>query len=100
MPLETSIGPYADAAAEFRPYNPLAPQAARAAVLAVTAGDPRLSVDHIGSTAVPGCAGKGIIDLMVLYPAGLLEVAKETVDRMGFQHQTCRLVEQTECDRQ
>ena len=87
---ETRIGPYADAPAEFRPYDPLAPQAARVVVLAVTACDPRLSVEHIGSTAVPGCAGKGIIDLMVLYPAGLLEAAKETLDRMGFQHQTTR----------
>ena len=52
-PVETRLGAYADAAAEFRPYDPLAPEAARAVVLAVTACDPRLSVEHIGSTAVP-----------------------------------------------
>ena len=26
-----------------------------------------LPVEHVGSTAVPGCAGKGVIDLMIPY---------------------------------
>ena len=43
--------------------------------------------EHIGSTAVPGCAGKGIVDLMVLYPPGELEATKAAVDALGFQRQ-------------
>jgi len=50
----------------------------------------QLIVDHIGSTSVPGCAGKGIIDLMMLYPEGGLEHAKQVLDSLGFQRQTTR----------
>jgi GrpB-like predicted nucleotidyltransferase (UPF0157 family) len=85
-----TIGPYADAPASYHDYDPLAPQAAQAVANAIGASGPRLIVEHIGSTAVPGCAGKGIIDLMVLYPAGLLEAAKIVLDDLGFQRQTTR----------
>ena len=49
-----------------------------------------LAVEHIGSTAVPGLSGKGVIDLMVLYPAGGLERAKAVLDQLGFQRQSTR----------
>jgi GrpB-like predicted nucleotidyltransferase (UPF0157 family) len=88
--MEVMIGTYSDAPASYHEYNPVAPEVARAVAKAVVASDPRLTVEHIGSTAVPGCAGKGIIDLMVLYPAGLLEAAKAALDRLGFQRQTTR----------
>jgi GrpB-like predicted nucleotidyltransferase (UPF0157 family) len=45
-------------------------------------------VEHVGSTSVPGCAGKGIVDLMALYPEGQLEAVKETLAALGFQRQT------------
>jgi GrpB-like predicted nucleotidyltransferase (UPF0157 family) len=48
------------------------------------------AVEHIGSTAVPGCAGKGIVDLMVLYAEGQLSAAREKIDSLGFQRQTTR----------
>lgn len=51
---------------------------------------PSLRVEHIGSTAVPGCAGKGIVDVAVIYPAGELEAARALVDSLGFQHQPQR----------
>jgi ubiquinone/menaquinone biosynthesis C-methylase UbiE/GrpB-like predicted nucleotidyltransferase (UPF0157 family) len=47
-------------------------------------------VEHIGSTSVPGCAGKGIVDLMLLYPDGQLASAKDVLDALGFQRQTSR----------
>ena len=37
---------------------------------AITAADSQLTAEHVGSTAIPGCAGKGIIDLLVTYAAG------------------------------
>ena len=41
-------------------------------------------VEHVGSTAVPGSCGKGIIDLMALYPEGKLEETKEILLSIGF----------------
>jgi GrpB-like predicted nucleotidyltransferase (UPF0157 family) len=84
------VGPYVKGPAIYREYDPLAPEAARALCEAIENEEPRLTVEHIGSTAAPGCAGKGIIDLMVLYPPGLLAPAKEALDRLGFQRQTTR----------
>ena len=49
---------------------------------------PYARVEHIGSTAVPGCAGKGIVDLQMLYPPGRLAEARDTLDGLGFQRQT------------
>jgi GrpB-like predicted nucleotidyltransferase (UPF0157 family) len=47
-------------------------------------------VEHIGSTAVPGCAGKGVVDMMLLYPTGCLAAARDAVDGLGFQRQRSR----------
>jgi len=54
----------------------------------ITARVPMVTFEHFGSTAVPGCAGKGVVDLMLLYPEGYLEIARETLDSLGFQRQT------------
>src|SRR5262249_23014880 len=43
-----------------------------------------------GSTAVPGCAGKGVVDLMLVYPEGKLEAARDVLDALGFQRQSTR----------
>jgi GrpB-like predicted nucleotidyltransferase (UPF0157 family) len=44
-----------------------------------------VTVEHVGSTAVPACAGKGVVDLMLLYPPGRLAAARDAVDGLGFQ---------------
>lgn len=49
---------------------------------------PAIEIEHVGSTSVPGCDGKGILDLMLLIPAGRLSEACAIVDGMGFQHQS------------
>lgn len=48
------------------------------------------AVEHIGSTAVPGCAGKGTIDLVVLYRDEALVEVRDQIDELGFQRQTTR----------
>jgi GrpB-like predicted nucleotidyltransferase (UPF0157 family) len=45
---------------------------------------PGIEIEHVGSTAVPGCDGKGIIDLLVLYPEGGLARAKKVLVDLGF----------------
>jgi GrpB-like predicted nucleotidyltransferase (UPF0157 family) len=81
------IDPYFSAPAEFGAYDPEAAEAARLLARAIGDVEPILQVEHIGSTSVPGCGGKGIIDLMVLYPDGLLARARAALDLLGFQKQ-------------
>jgi GrpB-like predicted nucleotidyltransferase (UPF0157 family) len=79
---------YFPAPAEFRPYQPQAAEAARRICGAIHRVAPELQVEHIGSTAVPDCGGKGIIDLAVLYRDGCLVPARAVLDGLGFQKQT------------
>jgi GrpB-like predicted nucleotidyltransferase (UPF0157 family) len=69
-------------------YDPRAAAVAQRVIDVITAQLPDVEVEHIGSTAVPGCAGKGIVDLMVLYPDGELETVKDGLSALGFQRQT------------
>src|SRR5262245_2773902 len=78
---------YVSMPAEFRASEPAFKEIARLFRDAIQHAEPRLQVEHIGSTSVPGCGGKGIIDLAVLYPEGLLARAKTVVDELGFQKQ-------------
>lgn len=81
------IGLYDPSDAVYHDYDPRSPDVAALIAAAVQARQPRLQVDHIGSTAIPGCRGKGIIDLAVTYGAGDLEIAKAALDSLGFQRQ-------------
>ncbi len=69
-------------------YDPRVVEVAHEIMQMISAALPPVTVEHIGSTSVPGCAGKGIIDLMVLYPDGQLEAVKEGLRCLGFQMQT------------
>jgi len=77
-------------AAAYHPYDPESPAVAAAVADAIRVADDRLIVEHVGSSAVPGCAGKGYIDLLVLYPPGELDAARRAVDGLGFQRQRSR----------
>jgi GrpB-like predicted nucleotidyltransferase (UPF0157 family) len=85
------IGPYTyvdytDPRAIVRPWDARAPAVAARLVAGITAAlPPGCAVEHIGSTAIPGCDGKGVIDLMVTYPPGGLVAARDAVDALGFQ---------------
>lgn len=73
--------------AAFRDYDPRWAEAAALLIQAIENQEPRLRVDHIGSTSVPECRGKGVIDLAVTYRDGDLEIAKAALDGLGFQRQ-------------
>src|SRR5271157_4835207 len=81
------ILPYAGSRTGYVEYDPGAAAAAAHAAALIEAAVPWLEVEHIGSTAVPDCAGKGIVDLMALYPPGELEATREAIDHIDFQHQ-------------
>jgi GrpB-like predicted nucleotidyltransferase (UPF0157 family) len=71
-------------------YDPRAAEVAERVAGAIRAGLPSARVEHVGSTAVENCAGKGVVDLAVLYPPGELAIARDVVDALGFQRQTGR----------
>jgi GrpB-like predicted nucleotidyltransferase (UPF0157 family) len=83
------IGPYLVHPPEYRDPDPMAAEVARLVAHQILAKLPMVAVEHVGSTAVPGCAGKGIVDLVVIYPAERLELVKAILANLGFQPQSC-----------
>jgi len=84
------IGIYEPSDAIYSPYDPRSPEVAALLAEAIRERDASISVDHIGSTSIPGCGGKGIIDLAVTYEPGGLESTRDALDALGFQRQTGR----------
>jgi GrpB-like predicted nucleotidyltransferase (UPF0157 family) len=87
-----SIINYSPAPPVCHAYDPAAPAVAGCIAYQITALLPGVTVEHIGSTAVPGCAGKGVVDLMIICSVGQLETTKERLARMGFQRQAVGLL--------
>jgi GrpB-like predicted nucleotidyltransferase (UPF0157 family) len=84
------IGPYQKVPAAVRPYDPGVAGAAQRLRELIESAIPGVAVEHIGSTSVPGCAGKGVLDLQVLYPPGELAAVRDALDALGFQRQQSR----------
>ena len=86
------IGPYdapgAPKVVDLRAWDARGPAAANSLVRMLQTALPGIAIEHVGSTAVPGCDGKGIIDLMLLIPDGHLSEVCAIIDGMGFQHQS------------
>jgi len=84
------IQPYEVRPAAFHEYDPRFPRVAALLKETIESEDARLFVEHIGSTSVPGCGGKGVIDLVVTYAEGDLDAAKSALARLGFHAQSGR----------
>ncbi len=78
--------------AVMQPWDARAPVAARHLIAMINAANPQVRVEHVGSTALAGCAGKGVIDLLMMYPSGSQDLARAraTLDALGFQRQSSR----------
>jgi GrpB-like predicted nucleotidyltransferase (UPF0157 family) len=87
---EIEVLPYHQQTASYHEWDSRAPHVAALLVRVIEAENPDVTVEHVGSTSVPGCGGKGIIDLMLMYPPGDLEATRNVLDRSGFQHQAGR----------
>ena len=90
--IDGMIGPYEyiryeDPADVFRAYDDRYPVVARSIADLIGARAPDVRVEHIGSTAVPGCDGNGVVDMMLLYAPGGIGPARDTLDALGFQRQ-------------
>ncbi len=85
---EPGIGPYERLSAVFADYDPRSAEVARLVAEMIVLRIPGASVEHVGSKSVPGCASKGVVDLLVLYPPGQLEAIKDVLDTLGFQRES------------
>jgi ribosomal-protein-alanine N-acetyltransferase len=90
QPVPVKIMAYRHQPAQFLEYDPVAPVLADLLARDIRAADNHLRIEHVGSSAVPGCGGKGVIDLLILYPEGLLEAAKRVLAEFGYQPQPQR----------
>jgi GrpB-like predicted nucleotidyltransferase (UPF0157 family) len=90
MRTERIIGAYENRPAACREYDPRAAEVARKVAALIEPHLPGAVVEHVGSTAVSGCAGKGVVDLMLVYPDGLLAAARDLLDALGFRRQSTR----------
>jgi GrpB-like predicted nucleotidyltransferase (UPF0157 family) len=90
MRIDPIIGPYEHRLAACHDHDPRSTAVAGKVAALI---EPHLRgavVNHVGSTSVPGCAGKGIVDLMLVYQDGQLTAARDLLDALGFQRQTTR----------
>jgi 5-(carboxyamino)imidazole ribonucleotide synthase len=83
-PATKPIGPYERLAAEVHEWDPKTVDVAARVAQLVHEHRPDLTVEHIGSTAVPGLPGKGIVDLSIeASPADIPAIVSMLYD-LGF----------------
>jgi len=87
MKAKAPILRYSNSGAAYVPYDRAAVDVAASVGALIEKAAPWAKVEHIGSTAIPGCAGKGIVDVMVMYPSHRLEATRSAIDALGFQPQ-------------
>lgn len=68
-------------------YDPTVIDVATRVIENIHAVAPWVQAEHIGSTAIPNCAGKGIVDLAAFYPPDSLARTRDALDGLGFQRQ-------------
>jgi GrpB-like predicted nucleotidyltransferase (UPF0157 family) len=86
-PSTPPIGPYRRVPVQVHQADPHAPQAARRLITLIATRWPATPAEHIGSTAVPGLAGKNTIDLLVPTPPEEIPVVTQALCELGFQPQ-------------
>ena len=71
-----------------RKADPAAPEVAGRLLDLVASVVPDLRAEHVGSSAVPGLAGKGTIDLLLPAPRERIPAVAEALIELGFQRQS------------
>ena len=83
--VQAVIGPYCEPPVACRDFDPCAAEIARQVCGLISRHLSALRMEHVGSTAVPGCAGRGIVDLLVSGPETEIDTAGCLLTRLGFQ---------------
>ena len=79
------VGPYVQRPFGVHAADPRAPEVAAAVVDLVRSRLPDARVEHVGSTAVPGLPGSGVVDLMLVSPPETLAKTADRLVRLGFK---------------
>ena len=87
-PPQPPIGRYRRLPVQVHQADPNAPQVARRLSALIATRWPATPAEHIGSTAVPGLAGKGIIDLLLAAAPAHIPAITQALFELGFQPQT------------
>jgi GrpB-like predicted nucleotidyltransferase (UPF0157 family) len=81
------IGHYQRVPVQVHQADPHAPQVARRLIALIATRWPATPAEHVGSTAVPGLAGKGIIDLLLAAEPAHIPAITQALLELGFQPQ-------------
>jgi GrpB-like predicted nucleotidyltransferase (UPF0157 family) len=81
------IGPYRRAPVQVHQADPAAPEVARRLIELIATRWPRTPAEHVGSSAVAGLAGKGIIDLLLPAEPADIPAVTQALLGLGFQPQ-------------
>jgi GrpB-like predicted nucleotidyltransferase (UPF0157 family) len=81
------IGPYLRVPVEVHQADPHAPEVARRLIALIATRWPGAPAEHVGSSAVPGLAGKNIIDLLLAADPADIPAITKTLLELGFQPQ-------------
>jgi GrpB-like predicted nucleotidyltransferase (UPF0157 family) len=85
---EPPIGRYRRAPVQVHQADPHAPEVARRLIALIATRWPGTPAEHVGSSAVAGLAGKGIIDLLLPADPVDLPTITQALLELGFQHQS------------
>jgi GrpB-like predicted nucleotidyltransferase (UPF0157 family) len=86
-PPQPPIGPYRRLPVQVHQADPHAAEVARRLIALIGTRWPATPAEHVGSTAVPGLAGKGIVDLLLAAPPAHLPAITQALLELGFQPQ-------------
>jgi GrpB-like predicted nucleotidyltransferase (UPF0157 family) len=81
------IGRYLPVPVQVHEADPDAPEVARRLIALISTRWPATPAEHVGSSAVPGLAGKGIIDLLLAAEPADISAITQALLELGFQPQ-------------
>lgn len=81
------VGRYWRVPVEIHKADPDASEVARRLIALIATRWPATPAEHVGSSAVPGLAGKNIIDLLLAADPADIPTITQVLVELGFQHQ-------------